>query len=47
VVQYNASALDMNSKFSNYFMFSRITFLTEPLPSTTNKALDIDYYVYL
>jgi hypothetical protein len=45
--QYNASALDMNSKFSNYFMFSRITFLTEPLPSTTNKALDIDYYVYL
>jgi hypothetical protein len=45
--RYNAAALDMNSKFSDYFMFSRITFLTEPLPSSTSKGLDIDYFVYL
>lgn len=43
----NTSATDQNAKYSEYTMFSRITFLTEPLPSNTNKALDIDYYVYL
>ena len=45
--KYNASGADQNAKYSEYTMFSRITFLTEPLPSNTNKALDIDYYVYL
>ena len=45
--KYNGSATDMNAKYTEYTMFSRITFLTEPLPSNTNKALDIDYYVYL
>ena len=45
--KYNVSATDPNARYSDYTMFSRITFLTEPLPSNTNKALDIDYYVYL
>ena len=45
--KFNGSATDMNAKYTEYTMFSRITFLTEPLPSNTNKALDIDYYVYL
>ena len=45
--KYNASATEQNAKYSEYAMFSRITFFTEPLPSNTNKALDIDYYVYL
>jgi hypothetical protein len=36
-----------NAKYTNFKMFSRITFMTEPLPSNSNKALDIDYYVYL
>jgi len=45
--QVNPAAGDPNSMYSNYFMFSRITFLTVPLPSATNKALDIQYFVYL
>jgi hypothetical protein len=45
--RFNSSATDMNAKYTEYTMFSRITFLTEPLPSNTSKALDIDYYVYL
>lgn len=45
--KFDGAAADMNAKYSEYTIFSRITFLTEPLPSNTNKALDIDYYVYL
>ena len=45
--KYNPAANDMNARYTEHFMFSRVTFLTEPLPSATSKALDIDYYVYL
>jgi hypothetical protein len=45
--RHNPVANDMNARFTDYFMFSRVTFLTEPLPSATSKALDIDYYVYI
>lgn len=41
------SGVGMNAKYSDYFIFSRITFLTEPFPAATAKGLDIDYYVYL
>ena len=45
--KYNAAGADQNSKYSSYKIFSRITFLTEPFPANTSKALDIDYYIYL
>lgn len=45
--QYSPSGLTQNLKYTNYSIFSRFTLQTEPLPSNTNKALNIDYYVYL
>ena len=45
--KYNASGSDQNAKYSSYKLFSRITFLTEPFPSNTAKAIDIDYYIFL
>ena len=43
----NMASQDPNIRFTEYTMFSRFTFMTEPLPSATNKALKIDYYVYM
>ena len=45
--RYNSAGATQNDKYTEMSLFSRITFLTEPLPSSTQKALDIDYYVYL
>ena len=45
--QYSSSGLTQELKYTNHTLFSRFTFQTEPLPSNTNKALNIDYYVYL
>lgn len=45
--RYTPAGIDQNSKYGEYSLFSRITFPTEPLPSASSKALDIDYYVYL
>lgn len=35
-----------NNMSSGYDIFSRITFETEPMPSSSNKSLSIKYYVY-
>jgi hypothetical protein len=40
------SATYSAGNYSSYRIFSRITFPTEPLPSTTNKALTVEYYIY-
>lgn len=45
--QYSSAGVTQNLKYTNYSLFSRFTFQTEPMPSNTNKALNIDYYVYL
>lgn len=45
--RFTPGATTQNTMYSEYSLFSRITFQTEPLPSNSSKALDIDYYVYL
>jgi hypothetical protein len=45
--EYDPLGSNMNEVYSKFDLFSRITFMTEPLPSNTSKALEIDYYVYL
>lgn len=45
--KYNASGVTNNDKYTEFFMFSRLTFQTESLPSTSSKGLNIDYFVYL
>lgn len=40
------SALKAGNNYSNFEIFSRITFQSEPLNTTTNKALLINYYIY-
>jgi hypothetical protein len=45
--RYDATAATQNLKYTKYKTFSRVTFPTEPIPTDSQKILNIDYYVYL
>ncbi len=43
---YNPSATKPELMYTDFKMFSRITFPSEPLPSASEKSLVINYYIY-
>jgi hypothetical protein len=45
--KYNPAANDPSQRHTEFKIFSRFTFMTEPMPSATNKALKISYFVYM